>query len=264
MSSESGPESSLIQSVNSTIADGVSGCKWLVFDAVGTLIDPDPSVGVAYHCYGARYGSRLTLEEVGLRFRRSFRSSEHDGFPGGPAPTETWQTSDDIEEARWRWIVQDVLEDVFDQDACFLGLWEHFARPESWKCFADVPSAIRRLKAAGYQLAIATNFDRRLHSVCDATPPLDGISVRVVSATVRYRKPAPEFYQAVISACQCAPHQILVVGDNHDYDVLAPRSAGMKALLLDRDSTNGDPGILTSLDQLAELMIREKQPSRSA
>ena len=107
-------------------------CRWLIFDAVGTLIEPDPPVAVAYQSIAARYGSRATLVEVGERFRRAFRLSETDGFPNGPPAGLTWSSSDAIEVARWRWIVQQVVPDVDDIDRCFIELWDHFAQPTSW------------------------------------------------------------------------------------------------------------------------------------
>ena len=109
-------------------------CRWVVFDAVGTLMEPDPTVAVAYHRVGAKYGSRLSVADVGARFRRAFRASETDSFPGGPEPGERWRTSDSFEEERWRWIVREVFPEVRDQEGCFRELWDHFARPASWRC----------------------------------------------------------------------------------------------------------------------------------
>ena len=230
----------------------LSDCQWLVFDAVGTLIDPDPTVAVAYHSVGSRFGSQFRVEDVGPRFRAAFRGSELDGFPGGPPAAGRGITSDAIEEARWRWIVRQVFSDVRDQEGCFRELWDHFARPSSWRCFADVGDALAQFAQAGYKLAIASNFDIRLHSVCDFLPAMRPIGRRVVSATVGFRKPAPEFYAAVIQACGCDPRQILMIGDNHEYVVLAPRATGLQALHLDRSRPSGGTDRLTSLTELAE------------
>ena len=104
---------------------------------------------------------------------------------------------------------------------------------------------------AGYRLAIASNFDGRLHSVCDALPNLSLIEHRIVSATIGARKPAPEFYAAVIQNCNCEPHQILMIGDNLECDFRGPRAAGLKALHLDRGLTVGSDSQLTTLAELA-------------
>ena len=73
--------------------------RWLIFDAVGTLIQPTPSVAIAYHTIAARHGSNRSISEVGDQFRQAFRQSETDLFPGGPAAGSPWLTSDEIEIA---------------------------------------------------------------------------------------------------------------------------------------------------------------------
>lgn len=247
-----GPTSMSSQSSNMPDAtqNDLRDCRWIVFDAVGTLIEPSPPVAAAYHAVGSRFGSKLTVSEVGQRFRQAFHSSESDGFPGGPGSMSALQTSDEIEEARWRWIVTEVLSDASDPETCFRELWDHFARPTSWRCFDDVAPSLSRLSAAGYQFAIASNFDRRLHAVCDALDHLKSIDRRIVSSSIGVRKPSPQFYTAIIQACGCTPRQILMVGDSNEHDVLAPRAAGLRALHLNRKQPPLDHDSLTSLEEL--------------
>lgn len=233
-------------------------CRWLVFDAVGTLIDPHPTVAAAYHAVGTRFGTRYSVAEVDQRFRAAFRSSESDGFPGGPVAAP-WTTSDDVERARWRWIVQDVFPDVRDLDTCFHELWEHFAQPASWRCFSDVGETLTHLSGLGYRLAIASNFDCRLHPVCNGLPDLKAIELRIVSATIGYRKPAPEFYRALIAACDCPPGEICMIGDDLEYDVTAARAVGLQALHLNRRSQVSDIGTISSLPQIPKFL---GQPAR--
>ena len=227
-----------LQKPPATRTDGFRDCKWVVFDAVGTLIVPDPAVAVAYHAVGSRLGSQLSVTEVGERFRTVFRSSETDHFPGCSVVSTRWATNDSVELARWRWIVREVFSDVQEQETCFRELWDHFARPNSWRCFEDVGVTIDRLAHSGLRLAIASNFDGRLNLVCDSLPALAPIERRVISAEVGSRKPAPEFYAALSRACECNPHEILMVGDDLENDVLAARAAGFQAIYLDRDNSS--------------------------
>ena len=228
-----------------------SQCRWLVFDAVGTLIHPTPSVAVAYHSIASRYGSQFTVSEVGDRFRQAFRRSEIDVFPNGPAAGSHWFSSNEIEIARWRWIVSEVVPDVNDIERCFGELWDHFARPASWACFDDVQVALHSLAKAGYRLAIASNFDSRLHSVCDGHGELEPIQRRFVSSETGFRKPSPDFYSAVISQCECRPNEILMVGDDPEHDVAGPVAMGMKAILIDRGTKNPVRNSIRSLSELA-------------
>lgn len=226
--------------------------KWIAFDAVGTLIQPDPSVAEAYYRVGKSYGSRLSVREIGERFGRAFRSSEIDGFAGGPPRGSALLSSHSIEEARWRWIVGEVLPDVTELEGCFHELWQHFAEPDSWRCFDDVEDSLQRLADAGYRLAIASNFDARLHGVCAAFPQLSQIENRVVSAEVGCRKPAPQFYSALTLVCACDCDEILMIGDDIEHDVQGPRNAGLRALHLDRKFSGLSEGSVRSLSELVE------------
>lgn len=228
-----------------------ANCDWLVFDAVGTLIHPTPSVAIAYQTIAARFGSRLTVEQIGERFRQAFRESEL-GIPDELTSGDRWLSSDAIEVARWRWIVDEVVPDVIDTERCFAELWDHFARPSSWACFEDVMSALAGLKQAGYRLAIASNFDSRLHAVCEGHDALSSIERRFVSSETGYRKPSPQFYSAIALQCGCPADRILMVGDDAEHDVAGPLAAGMQALLLDRRSANANGNSIRSLHQLMQ------------
>ena len=207
--------------------------RWIVLDAVGTLIEPTPDVATAYHNVGAKYGSQLSRDEVQQRFRRAFKAAHRsDGLPEAAA----FSTSESEEERFWRAIVSAVFEDVTDIEACFRDLFEHFAQPTSWVCFEDVATTLRLLAARGFQLAIASNFDRRLHLLCDGLAALSGIECRVVSSEVGYRKPASGFFEAVLRLTQARPEDVLMVGDDEANDVIGARQFGLRALHLRRDA----------------------------
>lgn len=204
--------------------------KWIVFDAVGTVIYPTPSVAIAYHNIGVRFGSRLSQDEVRTRFKAAFQlasSSEHAG------------TSEADEEHFWREIVLATLPDVSDAESCFRELFDYFSRPSAWACFADVAPTLTRLQERGFRLAVASNFDRRLHPLCEGLGdglPLKRFEVRVVSSEVGYRKPSREFFQAVLSGTGARAEEVLVVGDDLRNDVQGALNAGLRALHLHRDA----------------------------
>lgn len=207
--------------------------RWIVLDAVGTLIEPSPDVATVYHKIGAKYGSRLSRDEVKQRFRRAFKDAHRaDGLPDATA----FSTSESEEAHFWRAIVADVFEDVADSEACFRDLFEHFAQPSAWVCFDDVGSTLQRLAERGFRLAIASNFDRRLHPVCDGLAELSGIECRVVSSEVGYCKPASGFFEAVLRLTQARPEDVLMVGDDEANDVIGARQFGVQALHLRRDA----------------------------
>lgn len=222
--------------------------RWVVFDAVGTLIFATPGVSQAYHRIGRRHGSQLTEQEVALRFRTAFSESESQDEDGGRE-----QTSEATEEARWRRIVAQVLSDVTPPDACFDDLFRHFGQPAAWACFDDVEPALVNLARRGLQFAMASNFDARLHSVCDGLAELASIRHRIVSSELGFRKPSSSFYDALLRQIDASPDEVLMVGDDLVNDVRGAEVAGMRAVLIDRREGRSNASDVTTVNSLLQL-----------
>ena len=195
------------------------------FDAVGTLIVPNPPVAEIYAAAGRRHGIELALAEISTRFRAAFRAEEKaDAIRGGP-------TSEERERIRWQHIVGKVFPDR--ADAIFGELYEHFSRPSAWKLTEGAADAIAGLAGRGLVLGLASNFDRRLHAIADGLPGLAPTRHRIISSEVGWLKPSPRFFEAVIRAADCAADQILFVGDNRINDFTGANAAGMRGVLFD-------------------------------
>ena len=238
--------------------DGIEG---IVLDAVGTLIEPVPSVAETYGLIARRQGVSLDSIELQSRFRRHFRNDEVDETRG-PLVTD-----ESIELARWRRIVSNVLPEVPDRDRAFEELWAHFGRSEAWRCFPDVGPAIEMLHEKGFKVRIASNFDRRLRAVAEGLPDLralrDGM---VISSEVGYRKPHPAFYHAACRSLDLPAECVLSVGDDPENDVNGPVRAGLRGILVDRDSKEArDPvffrdlvGLTWSRTAVSEKIVRDR------
>jgi putative hydrolase of the HAD superfamily len=226
--------------------DGWDGIEGIVLDAVGTLIEPEPSVARAYADAALRQGVVVDLAEVKKRFGRHFRNDEVDEQRGPMITDET------IEFRRWRRIVANVLPDLPDQGRAFDELWDHFGRPEAWRCFPDVAQGLVALREAGFRVRVASNFDGRLRGVAAGLPELAGfVDTLVISSEVGYRKPHAAFYAAACASLGLPPNKVLCVGDDPENDVLGAERAGLRGLLLDRDARR-PPG-LASFPDLLEL-----------
>lgn len=223
----------------------LTSIRWIAFDAVGTLIFPDPPVHLAYYRVGQKFGSQFSPAEVRTRFETAY-AERVQGLWSSAAACEAG------EREFWQSVVADVLPDVNDPQACFEELFAHFADPASWQCLADVEETLGELAARGYRLAIASNFDARLHRICDGLPELGNITARIVSSEVGAGKPRPAFFEAVLSACECRVSELLMIGDDYENDVAGPRALGIAAWHLDR----GSGGAGDCLDALTELIDR--------
>lgn len=214
------------------------------FDAVGTLIHPDPPAAVVYAEVGHRFGSHYSAETIGPRFARAFdRQERHDQTLG-------LATSEDREIERWRQIVTDVLDDVTDVEACFQELFSHFALAAAWRCEAEASGVLSQLAGRGLILGLASNYDRRLRSVVAGLPALAPIQQLAISSEIGWRKPARAFFQSACRLVGVPAERILFVGDDpvNDYD--GASSAGLHAVLYDPREQAAHPARIRQLSEL--------------
>lgn len=229
-----------------------AGVGAVLFDAVGTLIHPEPPAAVAYALIGRRFRTRLSPIEVSTRFRCAFRRQEEEDARAGH------RTDEERELRRWRAIVAEALDDVEDLDACFAALYDHFAQPAAWRADRRAAEVIAALRQRGLIVALASNFDRRLREVVAGLPALAGIGPLVISSEVGWKKPAPGFFEAACAAVSRPAEQVLLVGDDEENDYHGARRAGLHALLL---NPGGGAGRIAKLrDLLSPLPPRETRP----
>jgi putative hydrolase of the HAD superfamily len=218
-----------------------------LFDAVGTLIHPDPPVTVAYQRAAQSLGLRIDDEQIRGRFHEAFaRQEEFDRLQGRT-------TSPQREIERWREIVAEVFHEAAPspelRDRLFAHLWRHFARPESWRVDPDAAASWQVLSARGLIVAIASNFDDRLIEIAQQIPPLDRADRLFISARIGHRKPAADFFRFIERDLAIAPGELLSVGDDPENDYQGARSVGWQAILLDRQS-QANNATIASLSEL--------------
>ncbi len=199
----------------------------IAFDAVGTLIHPEPPAWDVYAHYGACLGSRLSVEEIRDRFRTAFRRQEELDAAG------ELRTSEERERQRWHAIVAEVLDDVTHPETCFALLYVHFRRPRAWRVNAEAAAVLPELARRSYRLALASNYDHRLRHVCAGLAELQDIHDLVISSEVGWRKPAAGFFAALSRQLDMPAEQVLVVGDDLVNDYEGARRAGLGAVLYD-------------------------------
>ncbi len=223
----------------------------VVFDAVGTILTPQPEVAEAYYQHGRALGADLSQDEVRRRFHRAFS----DRF--GSAPLEP--CSEQSERTLWAQVVREVFADQpVDHRRLFERLWDHFAQPEHWQLLPGVKELWPRLHRAGYRLAVASNFDRRLEAICRGKPPLDLAQTVFTCSTLGVRKPSVRFFRQIARCLELPPQACLMVGDTLPADVVPARQAGWQTVWLCGNEIEGNiPAeilCLRRLDDLASLL----------
>ena len=118
-------------------------------------------------------------------------------------------------------------------------------QPGAIRAYAEVGEVLTALQQRGYRLGIVSNWSWNLREQV-ARVGLDGLFELIwASAYAGCNKPHPDiFFQALalMGPPEVSPNRVLYVGDSYERDVVGARNAGLDVVLLDRNSTAGDPG----------------------
>jgi 2-haloalkanoic acid dehalogenase type II len=112
--------------------------------------------------------------------------------------------------------------------------------PASLAIFPEVRDVIARLKAAGYPLAVVSNWQCGLRNFCVELGIAHDFDHVIASAEVGYAKPAPEIFYEACRRLGAAPERVLHVGDSLTDDIDGGRAAGLKTLWVRRDQAAGE------------------------
>ena len=194
----------------------------LFFDVGGTLLRPWPSVGAIYAATANRHGLSGTPEQMERAFRESWAALKR---PGLTVSRKEW----------WRELVFRALGQ--ENEACFQELFELFARPDAWRVFPDVESTLREARDRGLHVGVISNWDERLRPLLQAIGLTHWFDSMTISCEVGAEKPDAAIFQAALRTAVVNAGEALHVGDALDADVKAAESMGMRAVLVQRDSS---------------------------
>lgn len=223
----------------------------VLFDAVGTLIYPDPpAIDVYFAASQEIRGYDISRGEISLRFQEALKQSYL-----LQATDRKGETNEIFEMERWLAIVRSVFREVDEVRTTMLfnGLWQKFAEPAAWRVFPDVAETVAELNRRGYRTGIASNFDQRLLKICRDKEELATLDPIFVSSGLGWSKPALEFYRAIERSTQLSPERILIVGDDFEKDVEVPRHYGWQARWLVRTLASQNDHIHTLTELLDQL-----------
>lgn len=207
------------------IADNI---KIVLFDAVGTIIFPQPSIPQAYFDIASRYMDDLDQQQVLKRFKDVFSSV----FNAENARSPVTEASTVI---AWRQVVEGTFPEYKAAgDDLFQELWNHFAASESWGVYDDVAGCFERLLSRGFELGIASNFDSRLEKIVDSNPVLNQVQHVFHSAQLGWNKPAIGFCAGITQRLRIAANRIALIGDRLDNDIQPALKAGWQGIWIDR------------------------------
>lgn len=202
------------------------------FDAVGTLIYPDPPIYSVYHTIGQKHGSRLTKDDIAVRFTQAYQ------LHFSKQNIENLCTSEDLEKQRWLQLVEQVFDDVSMQNSeLFSELWEHFSINHHWKVYDDIKPIMEALLNASVYVGVASNFDARIIPICKHLFPDIQTERIYYSTSMGYAKPHAQFYKTIENSFCDTELSFIMVGDDYENDIEAAHNVGWNAI--HRDNVAG-------------------------
>jgi putative hydrolase of the HAD superfamily len=212
----------------------------VLFDLDGTLGDHDGSVAAALSGWlptiGVAYSPEVHAlwDEITERHLAAWRRREVDY----------------AEQRRRRLREFLPLVGVTYQDGIFAGYLAHY--DVSYRAYDDAVAAVAGVAGAGLAVAVLTNGSTRQQRGKLERIGLGHIASVFTPDDLGVAKPDPDAFRIACSRWGFAPGSVLSVGDNHAFDVLAARAAGLRAVHLDRSATGpaGEPHRIGSLTEL--------------
>ena len=214
----------------------------VVFDVGSTLIHPD--FAVLQNWVARRAGTQATISAIEYAFRRAIAGDMFSGENDSAAQAQRFfrlcgcQENDAEAWSSW-W------EDIVQCGAA--GSWLYTSLD------ADALAALKFLRSSNCRLVAASNSNGTLREELAQFELLELFEATFDSADLGFEKPAPEFYERVLSSSPrgCS---FVHVGDDFVKDVIGPIAAGFqRAVLYDPARIHLGLPQSTKIQRLSEL-----------
>lgn len=232
----------------------------IFLDAVGTLFGVQGTVGDIYSRFAAQAGVQVDPQSLNQAFIESFFAAPKAAFPG-VAPSDL-----PAQELRWWKAVAarafqqvDAFSAFTDFDAFFQILFDHFATPEPWFVYPEVPQVLQQWRQQGIQLGVISNFDSRLHSVLAALDLRDYFDTVTSSTEVGAAKPDPQVFAAALAKHQGMANGVWHIGDSWQDDYQGAEQAGLRGVWLNRTGKTPPGPTHTEITDLSRLALTSEQ-----
>ena len=215
----------------------------VLFDAVGTLFHSRGTVGDIYRSVAVKYDSDIPAATLQAGFVRETANR------GTPINKEDWKT---------------LVQTVFLQhgpfprfDEFFEHVYGFFQSGQTWMCYPETESVLESLADQNYRMGVVSNFDQRLFDVLRDLGIVQFFDAIVIPASAREAKPTPGIFIDATAQLEIAPERALFVGDDPYLDIAGARTAGLEAVLVDRDSPNLHASAIKNLSGVLSLLSVE-------
>jgi putative hydrolase of the HAD superfamily len=239
------------------------------FDAGFTLIQPRQSIADNLAEVLEAHGHRAGPEDI----RRAWEAADAWFWETYHQPGNlTWTNDADI-EATWRRYHGLMLRELGfgdrEHELIDAIVGGHLSA-DAWLPYPDTIAALElvrrhpsRTGRPPAKIAVISDFGSALADVMDAIGLAPYFDLLLISAVEGLAKPAPEFFELACARANVAPFDAVMIGDSYRADVAGARSAGLDAVLLDRNGTAGatDVPVAGGLTEAVELAAASRSAS---
>ncbi len=131
---------------------------------------------------------------------------------------------------------------------------DEYLRHSAWFVFPDTISALKESIARNYSNIILSNHTPELDGIVDYLGIKGYFKQIISSANVGVEKPNPLIYQQINHLQQY--HQVIMIGDNYNADVLGAKQMGFEAILVRKDNEWDYPYYCKDFDNLRFIIDR--------
>jgi putative hydrolase of the HAD superfamily len=200
----------------------------VLLDVGDTMARPNPSWRDVYATVFDAHGIDATADEFESAFRAAWAEWAHEG------PFEA------SEEASFRRLMElDQL--VFDRlgypnlpESFFRDVDAAFRQRSAFVVFPDVVPALDAMQAAGFRLAVVSNWGWYAPELLQTLELARHFEVMSISARVGYQKPHRAIFDHALELLEVPAERAIHVGDDPEADVAGARRAGIEPVLIDR------------------------------
>jgi len=219
------------------------------FDAGETLVHPHPTFPDLFAAILQREGHAVSAQTIRDRIHVVF-----DRFKRAADEDELWTTTPERSRAFWHDVYGIFLRDlgIDDGDGLVDRVYEEFTDLTNYRLFEDVRPVLDRLRDAGIELGVVSNFEAWLEQLLEELGVIGYFDVRVISGAEGLEKPDPRIFRLAMDRAGVRPEESVYVSDNPEFDVDPAAAVGMLPVLIDRRGRFPDaPGVrITSMGEL--------------
>lgn len=220
------------------------GLRAVLLDLGGTLIRTAHPAEIIKRILG-RHGIERSIDEIALAHK----------FAEENTPTEDYNLTYYDFWIRWNRRIFDRLGVKDEGDFLARVLIDEWWDNAGLEVYPDAEGALIRLKGSGFKIGVITNaFEKDIEEILKRVEMPIKFDVLVGIDTVKKPKPSPEIFLHAVKILEVHPNEAVYIGDDLEKDYIGATNAGLRAILVDRNSTYRNRQNIVRVRSLSEAL----------